>query len=224
MPSRGRSNRSRRRATGPRGEASRRRSARPIGRRQSSGRSDTRRGLTSRSLCDFPFLTRRRTSRSRDKGRGGMSGRRGARPAFGRTIVASASDRKRVNPAPSGCGGDAKSIPSRHGAHAHDPVAGEGGGPRLPAALNAPCEARAGFEFFQGLGETFPGDGHCQGGGPETLDASLLSSPRKRGSSALARARAPDRQLRRSPPWMPAFAGMTTLAVTGDGRCQAGPP
>ena len=53
----------------------------------------------------------------------------------------------------------------------------------------------------------------CQRGGPETLNASLLSSPRKRGSSALARARAPDRQLRRPPPWMPAFAGMTTLAV-----------
>ncbi len=52
-----------------------------------------------------------------------------------------------------------------------------------------------------------------QRGGPETLDACLLSSPRKRGSSALARARAPDRQLRPSPPWMPAFAGMTTLAV-----------
>ena len=43
------------------------------------------------------------------------------------------------------------------------------------------------------------------------------SPPRKpggEGSSALARVRAPDCQLRRSLPWMPAFAGMTTLTVT----------
>ncbi len=63
----------------------------------------------------------------------------------------------------------------------------------------------------------------CQRGGPETLNASLLSSPRKRGSSALARARAPDRQLRRPPPWMPAFAGMTTLAVPQNRKWRRNP-
>ncbi len=68
----------------------------------------------------------------------------------------------------------------------------------------------------------FAGGRNSQGGGPETVAASLLSSPRKRGSSTLARARAPDRQLRRSPPWMPAFAGMTTLAVTGGRNSPAG--
>ncbi len=106
-----------------------------------------------------------------------MSGRSGARPSFGRTIVASAPDRKRVNPAPSGRGGGAKSMPSRHGAHAADPVAGEGGG-APPAALSAPCEARAGFEPFQRLGETFPGDGHCQVG---RHDKNLIAIP---GSSS----------------------------------------
>ncbi len=52
-----------------------------------------------------------------------------------------------------------------------------------------------------------------RGARPARKGAPLLSSPRKRGSSTLARARAPDRQLRRSPPWMPAFASMTTLAA-----------
>ena len=39
-----------------------------------------------------------------------------------------------------------------------------------------------------------------------------------RESGAGARARPPDRQLRRSPPWMPAFAGVTTMAVISLGQ------
>ena len=101
-----------------------------------------------------------------------MSERSGARPSFGRTIVASAPDRKRVNPAPSGRGGGAKSMPSRHGAHAADPVAGEGGGaPPGSGGSGRLATPEPILSLFRRLGETFPGDGHCQGGGPETYDA-----------------------------------------------------
>ena len=113
-----------------------------------------------------------------------MSGRRGARPAFGRTIAASASHRKRVDPAPSGRSDGAKSMPSRHGVT--DPAAGEGGGPP-PTGLSPPCYARVHFEPFQELGETFPGDRRVPGSVPSPRVPAIPGSRARGGEGVLRR-------------------------------------